>query len=1054
MENTKIKVSQYHWYDSPIRAFFILLGIVFFVGYAQAQNPITISGKVVDSKNEPILGAAVRILKSSQATITNLEGAFSITANIGDKLDISYIGFIPQSITITSAEPLQIMLLENIKQIDDVVIIGYGSQKKETLTGSVSNIKTDEILKTKAPSLAQAIQGKVAGLRIRQNNGEPGRFDSNINIRGYGTPLFIIDGVVRDGSAEFQRLNPEDIESISFLKDATAAIYGMNSVNGVIIVTTKKGTKGKPHFTLNGNLALSSPTNVPQMANAAQYMTLRNEAEINAGRNPYITQEELQKWQSGAPGYEGTDLYDAVFNDHASQYQTTISVDGGSDDVTYFSSFGYMTDNSILKNDALKYDKYTFRSNINMKLSKDFSASINIGGRQDNTNRPWFSFFDIFKSTRVNPPLTSIYANDNPQYYNNFAYVPNPVAMIDADYTGYAKESNKNLQTQFVLEYNVPFVSGLKMKGSFVYDYNDYKYKALRLAFKTYTYGDYTGEYTAIEANTPSLLQNTRKEANRVDLQFQVTYNRNFNQAHNIGATYVVEKRVERADWMSGERKYDFYTVDELDNARENGQSVSGSSSHEAYLSHIGRFTYDFKSKYLAEVAFRYDGSYRYAAGKRWAFFPFASAGWRVSEESFIKDNFSFVDNFKIRGSIGRSGQDAGDAFQSIPGYTLNSGGYVFSQDTYTNGVASPAMVNSNLTWITADMYNLGFDLSLFNKKIGVEFDIYQRNRAGLLAYRYGSLPNTFGATLPQENLNSDRTQGVEFTLSHFNKINDFQYSISGNLNLARTKNIYVETGAYTSSMDRWRNQSSGRWNDFIWGYEVVGRFQNTDEIGYYPIQNGENGNSKELPGDYIIKDQNGDGIITDADKVPLFWSGTPLLHFGLNMQASWRNFDFYALFQGSAFYTVQFDEVYAKMLAFKGGNTPAYFYDRWHLEDPYDSNSAWISGYWPAVRLEQDMGSFYTRNTPIWRRNASYLRLKTVEMGYTFSSKTSRAYSKLMKFIGVKQIRIYANGNNLLTFCDPFVKAFDPEKIEGDYSAGLNYPLSKSFNFGLTLNF
>ena len=584
------------------------------------------------------------------------------------------------------------------------------------------------------------------------------------------------------------------------------------------------------------------------------------------------------------------------------------------------------------------------------------------------------------------------------------------------------------------------------MKGTFIYDYNNYGYKATRKGFKTYTYGEYTGEYTAADANYPALLQDNRRESERVDMQFQTNYNRTFGN-HTIGATYVFERREEKANWMNGERKFDFFTIGELDNARESDQKVSGSSEHQAYLSHIGRLTYDYKGKYLAELACRYDGSYRYAPGSRWAFFPSASVGWRISEESFIKDNFKFVDNLKLRFSAGRSGQDAGDPFQYFSGYTLNSGGYVFSQGNYTNGVASPVMINKNLTWIKVNMYNIGIDFSIFNRLIAVEFDIYQRDRSGLLADRYGSLPNTFGSKLPQENLNGDRTRGIEFTLTHTNKIGDFHYSVSGNFNLARTQRRYIESGPYKSSMERWRNQASNRWGDFIWGYQTDGRFQNFDEINTYPIQNGDNGNSKELPGDYILKDVNGDGVVNDLDKTPLFWSGSPLIHYGFNVEASWKNFDFYALFQGAALYTVQFDEVYAKMLCFKGGNTPEYFYDRWHLSDPYDANSEWIPGEWPAIRLEQDMGSFYTRDSQIWRKNASYLRLKTIEIGYTFSP-------RLMHKLGIGSLRIYANGNNLFTICDPFVKAFDPEKIEGDYSAGLNYPLNKSFNFGLTLNF
>ena len=237
---------------------------------------------------------------------------------------------------------------------------------------------------------------------------------------------------------------------------------------------------------------------------------MRNEAEINAGRPAYITKDELTKWQQGAPGYESVDLYDAVFNKHATQFQTTLSLEGGTDKVSYYGSFGYATDNSLLKNSALTYDKYTFRSNVSLKITKDLTASINLGGRYDTTNRPWFPFYDIFKSTRVNPPTTSIYANDNPDYYNNFSYVPNPAAMIDADYTGSAKERNKNLQTQFALEYNIPYVKGLKVKGTFIYDYNNYGYKATRKGFKTYTYGEYTGEYTAADGD--AFLLGTQEE--------------------------------------------------------------------------------------------------------------------------------------------------------------------------------------------------------------------------------------------------------------------------------------------------------------------------------------------------------------------------------------------------------------------------------------------------------------------------------------------------------------------------------------------------------------
>lgn len=1039
MKNVKISIC---------RTLSVLIGFVLFMTPVFSQSNLSIKGKVVDEKDEPAIGAAVKVVNSTLGTLTDVDGNFSLDVPIGSEISISYLGYLPQTIKVGNNKFLNIVLKEDVVTFGDVVVVGYGVQKKESLTGSISNLKADEIASTKAPSLAQAIQGKVGGLRIRQESGEPGTFSSNINIRGLGNPLYIIDGVLRDGASEFQRLNSEDIESISFLKDATAAIYGMNSANGAIIVTTKKGKAGKTRISLNVNYGISKPTDMPKMANAAQYMTMRNEAEINAGRSPYITEQELLKWQTGTPGYETVDLYDAIANETASQYQATLSIEGGSDKITYFGSLGYGGDNSVLKNDAMKYNKYTFRSNVNIKVTNNLTAMINIGGRYDKTNRPWTPFFDIFKSTRVNPPITPIYANDNPNYYNNFSYVPNPLAMIDKEHSGSAQDKNKNIQTQFALEYALPFLEGLKVKGTLVYDYNDYKYKGVRKAYNTYTYGEYTGIYTAHVANNPSLVQDNRRENNRLDLQFQATYNTSINKIHNIGATYVFERREEKSNWSNGERKYDFFAQPELDYGRTYDQSISGSSGHEAFLSHIGRLTYDFKGKYLAEFAFRYDGSYRYAPGKRWAFFPSGSLGWRISEESFIKDNISWIDNLKLRASAGRSGQDAGDPFQYLEGYyALNGNGYVFSSDKYMSGVSAPTLINKNLTWVKADLYDIGIDLSVLNGLFSAEFDVYQRNRSGLLANKYSTLPNTFGGQLPQENLNGDRTQGVEFTLNHKNKIGKVNYSVGGNFNLARTKNLYVERGPFNSSWDRWRNNASGRWNDFIWGYDVDGRFQNQDQINTSPIQNGDNGNSKELPGDYILVDLNGDGVVNDLDQTPKYWSSTPLIHYGFNVQADWNGFDFYALFQGSALYTVQFDEVYAKMLAFKGGNAPEYFFDRWHLADPYDPNSVWIAGEWPAIRLEQDMGSLYTRNTDVWRKDASYLRLKTVEIGYTFNSK---ALAKL----GVERLRVYVNGNNLLTFADSFVKAFDPEKIEGAHSAGLNYPLSKSYNFGFSLNF
>ncbi len=1013
---------------------------------AQAQQGF-ITGVILDAQGISIPGVIVEDVATGKRVLTDIQGNFSINSAIGSSIRIGHMGFETQILKIVSLTKLEIKLLESLTTLQDVVVVGYGTQKKETLTGSVSTLKTSEIINTKSPSLAQAIQGKVAGLRIRQTDGEPGSFSNDINIRGLGTPLFVIDGVVRDGANEFQRLNPDDIESISFLKDGTAAIYGMNSANGAIIVTTKKGGSGKTAFSLSQNFGLSKPTDVPKMSSAAEYMTLRNEAEINAGRAPYVTDADLAKWQAGMPGYQTYDYWDQITNNFALQNQTNLTLSGGNEKVKFYGSLGYANENSILINNAINYNKYTFRSNVNIALTDNLTGSINIGGRIDENDKPFFNFFEVFKSTRVNPPVKPLFANDNPNYYNSFEYVINPLALIDKDYTGSRVDNTKNIQTTFQLDYKVPFIKGLNLKTLMAYDFTDINNKSIRKAFSTYTYNEYEGTYAGNISNGPSMVSNSRNDFNRLNFQGQATYDRTFDNKHHITAMYVFDQRRVSSNWIGGDRKFDFFSIGEIDNGRTEDQYVDGSSSKEAYLSHIGRLAYDFKGKYLIDFTLRNDGSYRYAPDKRWALFPSASLGWRISEEEFVKNNLNFISNWKLRSSVGRSGQDAGNAFQYLPYYNLNSGGYVFNNGSYTTGVSTPGLINDKLTWVKSDMYNIGMDLGFFRDKLSVEIDVYQRNRNGLLADRYGSLPNTFGTNLPQENLNGDRTRGIDFNIKHQNNVGSLGYSVGANLNFSRTQNSYVESGSYTSSFDKWRNQSANRYTDFIWGYEVAGRYQNYSQIYNSPMQNGNNGNIKELPGDYMLVDANGDGVVNDFDKVPLFWDSNPRAHFGLNFSLSYKGFDLYALVQGAAFFTVQFNEVYAEILAFKGGNTPAYFNDRWRLQDENDPNSEWITGTWPASRLTQDMGSFYTRDSEIWRKDASFARLKTLELGYTFDQ-------KILKKIGINKLRTYVNGNNLFTITDAFVKPFDPEKIAGNYSAGLNYPISKTYNFGLTVDF
>lgn len=1032
------------------RKVFLFLLMVFLCSQiTYGQTISTVSGTIIDKMGEPIVGATVEIVNKSKATLSDIDGNFSIEAKVGDNLRISYIGFKEQIVPIKDLSNIIINLEEQITNLDEIVVVAYGVQKKESLTGAISSIKNDEILKTKAPSLAQGLQGKVAGLRIRQQDGQPGVFNNDINVRGLGTPLVIIDGIVRDGTNEFQRLNPEDIESVSFLKDGTAAIYGMNSSNGAIIVTTKKGTAGKTRLTLNSNFGFSKPTEMPQMMNAGDYMTAMNDNSMLSYGTPYRSREELAKWTSGE--YTSTDFYSAVFKNHAMQQQHTIAVDGGSDKITYYGSLGYSSDEGLLKSDGFGYTQYSLRSNVSFKISNRLSADINLSGRTDEKKQPYESFFNIYKQAMLTPPTDPIYANNNMAYLNELMYGANPIGTANPDMSGSDVQKIKYMQTLFALNYDIPYIEGLKARVQLGYDYKSSQVKVLRKSFNTYTSsldpdsGEYT--YDIVKRNDPSFLKITNDDMDRLDIQAQLNYRRLFNKIHNVGATFIFERKQEHSNITNALRYYDLYTIDDLNYGRTSDMENSGSSGETAFLSYVGRVNYDFKSKYLIELAFRYDGSYRYAPGSRWAFFPTGSIGWRLSEEGFIKNNLAWVDNLKLRASAGKSGEDAGAAFQYITGYGLNNGYAEFVNGTVTSGVAETGIVNPNLTWYTAKLYNIGFDISIFKGLASLEFDIYQRDRSGLLSTRNATIPNTFGASMPQENLNSDRVRGIDFTLGHQNKINQFSYGVKGTFNIARTENRYIEQGEFQSSWDRWHGQQSNRYTNVIWGYNVTGQYQNQNQVSTGVVQDGTNGNYYQLPGDYVYQDVNGDGIIDGRDEMPIFWSSTPLIHYGLSMDASWKGFDFYALFQGAAKYTVQFQEALATMLWAKGGNTPDYFNDRWHLSDPYDLNSDWIAGKWPAARIEDYSATNYKRNSTVWRKDASYLRLKSIEIGYTLNQ-------KFLTQLGIERMRVYMNGNNLFTWCDEFVKQYDPEKIEGAYSAGFTYPLTKTYNIGFNITF
>src|SRR5665647_278263 len=456
------------------------------------QQPMKkLSGKVTDQAGSPIPGASVVVQGTTTGVTTDNNGNFSLTLPAGAKAIVfSFVGMKTHILTLGNKSVIDnVVLIEESIGIEEVVAIGYGTQKKANLTAAISTIKDTEIKTTSNPSLAQRLQGKIPGLQIRQYSGAPGEFDAMINIRGFGSPLFIIDGITRVSAAEFQRLNPDDIENITVLKDGAAAIYGMNAANGVILVTTKRGVSGKTKFNYSGTVSLSMPTEMPEMSNANQWIVMRNDAAVNMGLKPLFTKEEVEKWHQGVPGYESTDWYGETMKKSAIQQQHTFSAQGGNENVNYYASFGYMDDPGLLKSNAIKYNKYSIRSNISARLTKHLKTEIDINGWMDDKEGSRWGFFDIVRGTVSELPIHTPYANNNSNYpayvYDGQAY--NPVITSQSDLVGYNKSTSKSLKLSASLIYDVPFVDGLQLKGVAYFEHGNGISKNLAKSYNMYT---------------------------------------------------------------------------------------------------------------------------------------------------------------------------------------------------------------------------------------------------------------------------------------------------------------------------------------------------------------------------------------------------------------------------------------------------------------------------------------------------------------------------------------------------------------------------------------
>jgi TonB-linked SusC/RagA family outer membrane protein len=1026
---------------------------------------IVITGKITaSSTGEALAGVTIRVKGTSTGTQSGVDGSYSITVpNESAILSFSFIGFAAQDVPLGGKKVLDVSMSEETLGLEEIVVTGYGTSKKATLTGSVSNIKSEELISTKTLSVASAIQGKIPGVQVRQQTGEPGTFNSRVSIRGFGEPLLVIDGVVRDGMTDFERLNPEDIESISVLKDAAATIYGLGAANGVFIVTTKRGFAGKTEFSLNTMYSYKEPTNDWETINVDAY-TMRymwNEMSRNSNNFAnYTSDTELAKWKEGTEKYY-TDYnwWKNVVRGNVNTGEVTFNARGGNDVITFFTSMGYNNDGGYFKNNELEqYDRYTFRTNVEAKLAKGLKMNVSFYGRYENTLQPTRGTTWTFKRIITNDRGIGPFTLDGK---NNYTRVPsentNVFAELSMDASGYNRTYMFQYQSSVDLSYDLPFVKGLSVGVLGAYDGSITDNRVLYKNFQLY---DYITSLPPPSVPAPTTIANTNTNYVRKDLQARMLYRKSFGQ-HNLSGMLTYEIKRTDSNRLYGRRQYDdMYTTDIIDQGSLTGMRSEGSRTEQAYMSVLGRFNYDFKNKYLVEFIFREDGTYRYAPSQRWGFFPSISGGWRISQEQFFKNAISFVTELKLRASWGKSGRDQGGAFQYYEGYSFGgvSGGFIYNPGTLTTGMNYPGIVNENLTWSSTATTDIGFDLEMWKGKLGFVFDVFKRTEDGVLGTRATQLPNTFGATFPQENLNSQWQQGYDLMISHRNTLGKFSYGISGTLMYTRTYLKHIEQNPQQSSWGEWKNgndtyNDQGRIQGRVFINERDGIWTNITELETAVLCGGTNGNYLMLPGMDKIKDTDGNGVVNGDDALPITWSGAgtnPPLQFGANMNASYKGFEVVVNLAGSSLFTM------AKSRGDQWGYGTQYrfflaeYLDRWHTandtDNPFDPATQWIPGKWEALTVN-GTGNTTGMTTDKWRMNATYIRLKTIEFAYNVPAKYS-------KKIGLSNARVFINGYNLFTICNPFLKDMDPERDEGAFSAGNTYPLMRSYNIGLNIKF
>jgi len=1045
----------------------LLLGFLLFsvnAVFSQSNGKIAITGTVVDSAGVGVPTVTVSERGTSNSTSTSQTGGFSLkVAGPKSVLVVTSVGYAPLEARVGSQTSLTIRLQQTSQALGEVIVVGYGTQKRGSVTGSIATVTSKDLDRVHGGStVSTGLAGKLAGVTFRMPDGRPGS-SANIQIRNMGTPLYVIDGIQQD-ETQFNNIAPNDIESISVLKDASAAIYGVRAANGVVVVTTKKGATGRNTINIDAYTGWQNWYRFPNVVNNSyDYMRYRAEAEVNSNGSSNITQAELDKFKAGTdPAYRSFDWRKYVLQKNAPQNSANININGGSDKVSYYVSGTNLFQNSVLGREY-KFNRSNIQSNITAKLSNRLKVGLDLNGRVETRENPGVPGGDDYFLARFavlrNTPLERPYANDNPAYLNNIGHTETNYAFLNKKISGLLHSDKRVLQSNFHVDYEIPGIKGLTVRGLYSYFVSDYLENNQEYTYNAYTYNPDTKNYDITGGSTNPWRDREQIKQINTNTQVQVNYNNTFGE-NTVAATVVAEriKNHYTRNWLHASPISNalpliyFPTVDRYED----------NDNTESRIGYIGRLTYSYANRYFFEASARRDASYLFAPGFQVGYFPGASAGWRLTEEPFIRQilgSKNVVSDLKLRGSYGELGDDRNpiDANQSIvapyaflPGYNYNQGTAVLDGNAVTVS-RDKGIPTTRISWSTSKIMDIGLDFSLLKGKLSGAVDWFYRKRSGLLGNKNNVIvPIEIGYSLPQENINNDAQYGEEISLAYNGKAGQVNFNVGGNVSYTRSKNLKSYNPLFFNSWDQYRNSNENRYARIEWGYVVDGQFNSQEQINNYPVNIDGKGNRSLIPGDLIYKDVNGDGKIDQYDQRPIgFGYGQqPNINFGFTIGLIYKDFDFNADFSGGAGYT--WFQNYETRWAFQNtGNLNTIFEDRWHRTDPFDVNSAWIPGKYPANRYNPGFGhSDYEvngqRNSTFWLHNVKYVRARTIQVGY-------RLPAVVISKIKIQRARVYINAYNLFSFDNLKQFGVDPETSDDN---GLQFPQNKVVNAGINVTF